>query len=159
MKVVMTADYYTQHMQCTRDQKQASMGLVRELLELSFVVKEQGFLKLDELLHNELRVQDRFLRRAAGIVIETSNQESIETVLYNLIFTASEGNNNYLFFRNVLIAETMIALGKGEDLDYIFAHLVPSFFGEYADQVEETYYEVKREHMLRGLQQAADDRR
>lgn len=150
----MTADYYTQHMQCTRDQKQACMSLVRELLELSFVVKEQGFLKLDELLHSELRVQDRFLRRAAGIVIETSNQESIETVLYNLIFNASESNNNSLFFRSVLIAETMIALGKGEDLDYIFAHLVPSFFGEYADQVEETYYEVKREHMLRGLQQA-----
>ncbi len=155
----MTADYYTQHMQCTRDQKQACMGLVRELLELSFVVKEQGFLKLDELLHSELRVQDRFLRRAAGIVIETSNQESIETVLYNLIFNASEANNNSLFFRNVLIAETMIALGKGEDLVYIFAHLVPSFFGEYADQVEETYYEVKREHMLRGLQQAGENDR
>lgn len=156
MKIVMTADYYTQHMQVTREQKQACIGVVKELLTLAFVVKEQGFLKLDELLHTELRVQDRFLRRAAAIVIETSNQESIETVLYNLIFTSSEVNNNPLFFRSVVVAETMIALGKGEDMDYIFAHLVPSFFGEYADQVEETYYQVKREHMTRGLAAAAE---
>lgn len=153
----MTADYYTQHMQCTRDQKQACISLVRELLKIAFVVKEQGFLRLDELLRTELRVQDQFLRRAANIVIETSDQESIETVLYNLIFTSAQVNNNAIFFRNVLVAETMIALGKGQDLDYIFAHLVPSFFGEYADQVEETYYEEKREHRTRGLQKAAAD--
>ena len=44
----------------------------------------------------------------------------------------------------MLITETMIALSQGEDLDYLFAHLIPSYFGlEYFSMVEELYYEFK----------------
>ena len=149
MKIVMTADYYTQRMQCTREEKLDCLSTVRELLELAFIVKEEGFLKMDEALRDPLRYQDKFLRRAAGIVVETANEENVEEVLYNLIFTSAE-MGHYRFFKYILITETMIALGKGEDMDYIFAYLVPSFFGlEYVDQVEELYYQAKREHLSR----------
>lgn len=149
MKIVMTADYYTQHMQCTREEKLDCLPLVHELITLAFLVKEEGFLKMDEVLRDKLRYQDKFLRRAASIVVETANEDNVEEVLYNLIFTSSDMSNNK-FFRDILITETMIALGKGEDLDYIFAYLVPSFFGlEYVDQVEELYYQSKREHLSR----------
>lgn len=143
----MTSDYYTQHMQCTREEKLQCLPVVEDLILLSFIVKEQGFLKMDELMRSELKFQDRFLRRAAGIVTETANQQNVETVLYNIIFNSSDMSNNK-FFKNVLIAETMIALGRGEDMDYIFAYLVPSFFGvEYVDQVEELYYRCKRDYL------------
>ena len=149
MKIVMTADYYTQRMQCTREEKLDCLPIVRELLTLAFIVKEEGFLKMDEALRDPIRFQDKFLRRAAGIVVETANAENVEQVLYNLIFTSAE-MGHYRFFKYILIAETMIALGKGEDMDYIFAYLVPSFFGlEYVDQVEEMYYQAKREHLSR----------
>ena len=149
MKIVMTADYYTQRMQCTREEKLDCLPIVRELLTLAFIVKEEGFLKMDEALRDPIRFQDKFLRRAAGIVVETANAENVEQVLYNLIFTSAE-MGHYRFFKYILIAETMIALGKGEDMDYIFAYLVPSFFGlEYVDQVEELYYQAKREHLSR----------
>lgn len=149
MKIVMTADYYTQRMQCTREEKLECLSVVRELLTLAFIVKEEGFLKMDEALRDPIRFQDKFLRRAAGIIVETANAESVEQVLYNLIFTSAEMGHRR-FFKYILIAETMIALGKGEDMDYIFAYLVPSFFGlEYVDQVEELYYKAKREHLSR----------
>lgn len=149
MKIVMTADYYTQRMQCTREEKLECLSVVRELLALAFIVKEEGFLKMDEALRDPVRFQDKFLRRAASIVVETANEENVEEVLYNLIFTSAE-MGHYRFFKYILIAETMIALGKGEDMDYIFAYLVPSFFGlEYVDQVEELYYQAKREHLSR----------
>lgn len=149
MKIVMTADYYTQRMQCTREEKLECLSVVRELLTLAFIVKEEGFLKMDEALRDPIRFQDKFLRRAAGIIVETANEENVEQVLYNLIFTSAEMGHRR-FFKYILIAETMIALGKGEDMDYIFAYLVPSFFGlEYVDQVEELYYQVKREHLSR----------
>lgn len=149
MKIVMTADYYTQHMQCTREEKLECFSVVRELLALAFIVKEEGFLKMDEALRDPIRFQDKFLRRAAGIIVETANAENVEQVLYNLIFTSAE-MGHYRFFKYILIAETMIALGQGEDMDYIFAYLVPSFFGlEYVDQVEELYYQAKREHLSR----------
>ena len=149
MKIVMTADYYTQRMQCTREEKLDCLPIVRELLTLAFIVKEEGFLKMDEALRDPIRFQDKFLRRAAGIIVETANAENVEQVLYNLIFTSAE-MGHYRFFKYILIAETMIALGKGEDMDYIFAYLVPSFFGlEYVDQVEELYYQAKREHLSR----------
>lgn len=147
MKIVMTADYYTQRMQCTREEKLECLSVVRELLTLAFIVKEEGFLKMDEALRDPIRFQDKFLRRAAGIIVETADAESVEQVLYNLIFTSAEMGHRR-FFKYILIAETMIALGKGEDMDYIFAYLVPSFFGlEYVDQVEELYYQAKREHL------------
>ena len=149
MKIVMTAEYYTQRMQCTREEKLDCLPIVRELLALAFIVKEEGFLKMDEALRDPIRFQDKFLRRAAGIIVETANAENVEQVLYNLIFTSAE-MGHYRFFKYILIAETMIALGKGEDMDYIFAYLVPSFFGlEYVDQVEELYYQAKREHLSR----------
>lgn len=147
LKIIMTADYYTQHIQCTREEKLECLHVVKDLLVLAFAAKEEGFLKMDELLRDRFRFQDKFLCRAAGIVVETADQENVEEVLYNLIFTSSEMGNNK-FFKNVLIAETMLALGRGEDLDYIFAYLVPSFFGvEYVDQVEELYYQSKRAHL------------
>lgn len=147
MKIVMTADYYTQRMQCTREEKLECLSVVRELLTLAFIVKEEGFLKMDEALRDPIRFQDKFLRRAAGIIVETADAESVEQVLYNLIFTSAEMGHRR-FFKYILIAETMIALGRGEDMDYIFAYLVPSFFGlEYVDQVEELYYQAKREHL------------
>ena len=145
----MTAEYYAQRMQCTREEKLDCLPIVRELLTLAFIVKEEGFLKMDEALRDPVRFQDKFLRRAAGIIVETANAENVEQVLYNLIFTSAE-MGHYRFFKYILIAETMIALGKGEDMDYIFAYLVPSFFGlEYVDQVEELYYQAKREHLSR----------
>lgn len=146
MKVIMTADYFTQHMQCTREEKLDCFPVVRDLVQIAYTVRDHGLLKLDDMVHDPMRFHDRFLRRAASIIIETANQDNIEEVLYNLIFNS--GMTNSAFFRSVLIAETMIAIGRNEDIDYIFAYLVPSFFGlEYVDQVEELFYESKRAYL------------
>lgn len=150
MKVVMTSDYYTQHMQCTRDEKLNCLPIVRDLIFIGFTVRDFGLLKLDDMIHDTMRYRDRFLRRAAGLIVESADMESIEDVLYNLIFNSSNMTNS-AFFRSVLIAEVMMAIGRGEDMDYIFAYLVPSFFGlEYVEQVEKLYYQCKREYMSGG---------
>ncbi len=145
----MTADYYTQHMQCTREEKLDCLPVVRELVMLAYTVRDEGLLKLDALMRDKLHFHDKFLRRAASLVVETANVDNIEEVLYNLVFNSSDMSNSR-FFRSILIAETMVAIGRGEDMDYIFAYLVPSFFGlEYVDQVEELYYQCKHEYLTR----------
>lgn len=145
----MTADYYSQHIQCTREGKLSCLETVQNLLELAFAAKEYGTLKMDEMMQDRVRFSDKFLRRAVRIVTESNNRDNIEKVLYNLIFTTGEMGNNR-FLNCMLIAETMLAISRGEDIDYIFAYLVPSFFGlEYEERVEELYYTYKRERLER----------
>jgi len=143
----MTSDYYTQHMQCTRDEKLNCLPVVRDLIYIAFTARDYGLLKLDDMIHDTMRYRDKFLRRAASLIIESANMENVEDVLYNLIFNSSNMTNS-AFFRSILIAEVMMAIGRGEDMDYIFTYLVPSFFGlEYVEQVEKLYYQCKRDYM------------
>ena len=49
------------------------------------------------------------------------------------------------FLKDVLITETMLAVSRQDDLDYVFAHLLPSYFGmDYAETAEEVYRGYKQ---------------
>ena len=98
---------------------------------------------MDDLVQDQVRYPDAFLRKAVQLTVEIADSEKIRKVLYNLIVTTKFMANHH-FLKDVLITETMIALSLGEDLDYLFAHLIPSYFGlEYFPRVEELYYDFK----------------
>ena len=147
MTYQMNADYFVQHIQCTREGKQECLPTVRQLIELAFAANERGIFKMDDLVGDTARFPDPFLRKAVHLVVETSNQENIRTVLYNFI-GSSKPVANHQFLNQVLIAETMLAIGRSEDLDYIFNYLVPSLFGiEYEHTVAELYQSYRRDRL------------
>ena len=58
---------------------------------------------------------------------------------------------HHQFLKQVLIAETILAIGRSEDLEYIFNYLVPSLFGiEYESMVIEVYRNYKKERLRQG---------
>lgn len=143
-------EYYAQHIQCTRDAKSECLYTVQQLLELCFAAREHGMLKMDELINDRVRYPDAFLRKAVALVIEVSNPDNIRDVLHNYIFTSSNVGNQK-FLNCMMITEAMIALSRGEDLDYIFTYLVPSFFGfEYEAESRNIYQQFKQNLRTRG---------
>ncbi len=139
----MDTEYFAQKIQCTRDDKEDCLQTVRQLLELAYTSRERGLLAMDEMVQDTVRYPDAFLRKAVQLTVEIADSEKIRKVLYNLIVTTKFMANHH-FLKDVLITETMIALCQGEDLDYLFAHLLPSYFGlEYFAKVEDLYYAFK----------------
>lgn len=156
MLFTISAEYFSGRVQCTREDKQECLYTVRQLLELAFEARDHGLLAMEELVSDHTRFPDRFLRKAVELTMETSDPDKIRKVLYNLIITTKYVANNH-FLKDVLITETMLAVSRSEDLDYVFAHLIPSYFGlDYSPQAEEVYrnYKASRaqeRRMIRGL--------
>lgn len=145
MIYVLTPEYVTQHIQCPREAKQDCLPTVRSLVELAFAARQQGMLKMDEMVQDTMRYPDPFLRKAVGLVVENSNEDNIRMVLYNYILSTKRVANHQ-FLNEVIIAETMLALSRKENLEYIFRYLVPSYFGiDYEPSVVQVYENYKRE--------------
>ena len=140
----MDTEYFAQQIQCTREGKQECLMVVRQLVELAFAAKQQGLLKMDDMVQDQARYPDPFLRKAVNMAVEISNADNIRKVLFNYIIT-SKHVANYQFLSEVIITETMCALSQEEDIDYIFTYLVPSYFGiEYSNMVVDVYYNFKQ---------------
>ncbi len=145
MFFVLTPEYFTQRIQCPREAKRDCLPTVRRLVELAFAARQQGLLKMDEMIQDEMRYPDPFLRKAVGLVVENSNADNVQKVLYNYIL-ATKHVANHEFLNEVIIAETMMALSRDENLEYIFNYLVPSYFGiEYEPEVVAVYENYKKE--------------
>lgn len=147
MRITIDAEYLSSRVQCTREDKQDCLPVVRQLVALAYIARERGLLSMEEAVRDRARYPDAFLRKAVELTVEIADTEKIGRVLYNLIIT-SKYMGNFHFLKNVVIAETMLSVSKSEDLDYVFTHLVPSFFGmEFAPMVEETYRAQKKAMM------------
>ena len=147
MTFTIDAEYLFARMQCSREDKQDCLPVVRQLTVLAYIGRERGLLAMEEEVRDRGRYPDAFLRKAVELTVEIADTDKIGRVLYNLIIT-SKYMGNFHFLKNVVIAETMLSISRSEDLDYVFTHLVPSFFGmEFAPMVEETYREQKKAMM------------
>lgn len=140
----MDTEYFAQHIQCTREGKQECLITVRQLVELAFAAQQSGLLKMDEMIQDYARYPDPFLRKAVALAVEISNADQIRKVLFNFIIT-SKHLANHQFLSEVVITETICALSRGDDLDYVFTYLVPSYFGiEYEGMVVDVYRKYKQ---------------
>ena len=118
---------------------------MRQLVELAYTAKEEGLLKMDSVVEDTVRFPNPLLRLAAHLVAEVSGAERVRTVLYNYILAGGIQSPQKLL-NGVIIAEGMVAIGEGEDLDYIFTYLIPSYFGiDYHETVQQVYQKYKKE--------------
>ena len=141
----MDAIAFYKHIQCTREAKQDCLFTVRQLVELAYTAKEEGLLKMDSVVEDTVRFPNPLLRLAAHLVAEVSGAERVRTVLYNYILAGGIQSPQKLL-NGVIIAEGMVAIGEGEDLDYIFTYLIPSYFGiDYHETVQQVYQKYKKE--------------
>ena len=141
----MDAISFSRHIQCTREAKQDCLFTVRQLVELAYAAKEEGLLKMDSLVEDVTRFPDPLLRQAAHLISEVSGSDRVRHVLYNYVLAGGIQSPQKLL-NGVIIAEGMVAIGEGEDLDYIFTYLIPSYFGiEYQQMVQDVYLNYKKQ--------------
>ena len=111
----------------------------------AYAAREEGLLKMDSLAEDTVRFPDPLLRQAAHLVAEVSGADRVRKVLYNYILAGGIQSPQKLL-NGIIIAEGMVAIGEGEDLDYIFTYLIPSYFGiDYHETVHEIYLRYKKE--------------
>lgn len=124
----LDTEFFSQRIQCSRDDKQECLYTVRMLLELASVARDKGMLAMDHMVDaNPERYASPFLRKAVQMVLDVGEIELIERALYATIVASNHVGGKFL--NSVIIAETMMALHQREEMDYIFRFLVPSFFG------------------------------
>lgn len=144
MTIHVDAEYFSQRIMCPREDKKECLPIIRQLLELAYAAQTYGLLAMDAMVQDRNHFPDMFLRKAVGLTVEIADTERIGKVLYNLILSSKYVAKHH-FLKDVLIAETMLAVSQGDDLDYVFAHLIPSYFGmEYAAAAEEVYRVYKQ---------------
>lgn len=153
----MDAEYFAQRIMCTREDKMECLPVIRQLLDLAYAAQKYGPLVMEAMVRDRYRYPDAFLRKAVTLTAEVADPEKIGKVLYNLVVSTKYVAKSH-FLKDVLITETMLAVSRQEDLDYVFAHLLPSYFGmEYAEAAEDVYREYKQSRIeQQGLTEEAE---
>ncbi|MBR5486031.1 MAG: hypothetical protein IKV41_05920 [Oscillospiraceae bacterium] len=146
----MTTDYLAQHLQCSRTDKQDCLPMVQQLLEIAFFSRDHGLVALDKFFNAEnSRFTDPFLRKAVSCLVDIADAKMIRQVMYNYILAGNYTGSQFL--RNLIIADTILALHQKVDIDHIFSFLVPSYFGlEFDSTVIDMYrnYARTRNHNI-----------
>lgn len=139
----MDTNYFAQHIQCSRLEKQDLMDSVMLLMELATHARDYGLLDLDRRINSDpVRYGDPFLRKAMNLLADISDPRQIRKVLYNYIVSGNFGGRHFL--KSVVITETAIAMLQQQDLDYIFSFLVPSYFGlEFDGVIQQLFKDYK----------------
>lgn len=140
----MNIEYMAQRMQCSRMDKEDLLDTVHLLMELAHHARNFGLLDLERRMNsNPGKYSDPFLRKAIGIIAEISDPDQVRKVLYNYIASGNFSGRHFL--KNVVITETAAAMVVQMDPDFIFAFLVPSYFGlEFDAPIQEMYREFKK---------------
>lgn len=140
----MDAEYFAQRIMCTREDKMECLPVIRQLLDLAYAAQNYGPLVMEAMVRDRFRYPDAFLRKAVQLTSEVADEERIGKVLYNLIVSTKYVAKSH-FLKDVLITETMLAVSRQDDLDYVFAHLIPSYFGmDHAEAAEDVYRDYKQ---------------
>ena len=123
--------------------------MVQQLLEIAFFSRENGLVALDKFfIAEKARFSDPFLRKAVSCLVDIADVKLIRQVLYNYIITGNY--TGALFLRNIVIAETILAIHQRVDIDHIFSFLVPSYFGlEFDSTVVDMYRNFVQSHGYR----------
>lgn len=145
MEWPMDAEYFAQHIQCSRKDKEECLRIIPALATVAF--SAQGGVKtLEELMDGPWSQQATpFLKKAVQLYMDVKNVEQIRRILYQTILASGYAGPQFL--EAVLITEVMAALFLREaDPGFIFGYLAPSFFGiEYEDMVTDCYQAFRRE--------------
>lgn len=135
----MNTEYFSQRIQCSRNDKQECLRTVYLLSEVAYTFLKGGIRAVDSLISsNHVKYSEVFLNRALQLFIDAKNVEQIQTVLYNCIIASNFFGQQFL--NAVIISETLSALYDREDIDYIFNFLIPSLFGmDYEEDARKAY--------------------
>lgn len=139
----MNTEYFSQRIQCSRNDKQECLRTIYLLAEVSYTFLKGSIRAVDSLISsNHVKYSEVFLNRALQLFIDAKNVDQIRTVLYNCIITSNFFGQQFL--NAVIITEALAALYDREDVDYIFNFLIPSFFGmDYEENARQTYRDYR----------------
>ena len=70
MTFTIDAEYLSARMQCSREDKQDCLPVVRQLTVLAYIGRERGLLAMEEEVRDRGRYPDAFLRKAVELTVE-----------------------------------------------------------------------------------------
>ena len=145
----MDTEYFAQRIQCSRNDKQECLQTIYTMAEFAFVAHGGGISAVDDFLaSSRAKNAGPFLENAIQIYMDAKSVEQLRTVLYNSI--VSSNLSGLQFLNSVIVTEVLAALREGEDIDFIFTFLVPSFFGiDFEDSVRQAFQNYRRIAQLR----------
>ncbi len=140
----MEMEFLSQRLQCSRTDRMECLPIIRQLMEMATCAHDFGLLDLDKRIHKDfIKYSDPFLRKAVSCIVDINSSDLVRQVLYNYI--ASGNYTGAQFLKNIVVAETVMAIQRDEDHDHIFSFLVPSLFGlDFETNVAELYKEYKQ---------------
>ena len=137
-------EFIAQKLQCSRDDKYECLRIIPLLAEVEETYHRGGVVGLDKLLErNPKRYAMPFLKGAIQLMMDVKTENQLVTVLYNRVVTSKWSRAQFL--SSIVITETMLAIFRKEDSDYIFNFLIPSFFGmDFEENVRVVYQEYRK---------------
>ena len=148
MAEMLEMNYFSQHIQCSRLDKQDCLPVVGLLMELAHLAHSFGLVEMDHYIHQDpIKFNDPFLKKAMSAVVDIADTDFTPQGLYHYLLTGNYTGQPFL--KNILIVETALAIQRDTPLDHIFSFIVPSFFGlDYEPNLLEIYHKFK---ISRGL--------
>lgn len=146
-KYRIDTEYFSQRIQCSRDDKYECLRTIQFLAEVENVYHSGGVAAVDRLLETEpTKFSAVFLYRAVELFMDVKSSQQIRTVLYNRIITSNFVGAQFL--NGVVITEALCAILDKESSDYIFNFLIPPFFGiDFEDNARQAYRDFRRSKM------------
>ncbi len=148
MAEMLETNYFSQHTQCSRLDKQDCLPTVELLMELAHLAHSFGLVEMDHYIHQDpVKFNDPFLKKAMSAIVDIADVDFTRDILYHYLLAGNYTGQPFL--KNLLIIETALAIQRDVPLDHIFSFLVPSFFGlDFEPSVTELYRNFK---ISRGL--------
>lgn len=140
----MDMEFFSQRLQCSRTDRMECLPIIRQLMELTTCSHDFGLLEMDKRVNKDaIKYSDSFLRKAISCIVDINDSKLVKQILYNYI--ASGNYTGQQFLKNIVIAETALAIQRDEDQDHIFSFLVPSLFGlDFESTIAQLYKEYKQ---------------
>ncbi|WOC31291.1 MULTISPECIES: hypothetical protein [Caproicibacterium] len=153
----MDTEYFSQRIQCSRNDKQECLQTVYIMAEFAFVTHGGGNQAVDNfLVSKQVHKMGPFLENAIQLYMDAKSVDHLRTVLYNSII-CSNLMSGPQFLSAVIITEVLASLLEKEDIDYIFTFLVPSFFGiDFENEARQAFQNYRRMSLLRRHSQEGD---
>lgn len=140
---MVDVEYFSEHIQCSRTDKQDCMPVLEQLMELANHAHTYGLLELDRLIQDNLyKYGDTFLRKAISAIVDIGDRPLTRRILMNYILCGNYSGPQFL--KNMVIAETALCIQADVPMDHTFLFLVPSYFGlEFEPNIIQLYRSFK----------------
>lgn len=152
----MDAEYISNHIKCTWDEKILCLHTAEKLLNLARIARRMGLLELENTIYKEEYQNFPLLREGIILIVDGTDPVIVKSVLENYILSSTLTNKEFL--ESILIYTTIPAIQEGENPKSIEARLCSCFGIEFMVEFQKVIVQREIEEDLELLLRQNDVR-